>query len=73
MRRQPGAQLGTAAEKHSSRSPVTETGESPETESRLGGPASALLAQAERALTTVGTTVRHIATAANQAVATKAA
>ncbi|MFI2635073.1 MobC family plasmid mobilization relaxosome protein [Streptomyces collinus] len=34
---------------------------------------TAVLAQAERTLTEVGTTVRHIAAAANQAVATKAA
>ena len=34
---------------------------------------TAVLAQAERTLTAVGATVRHIATAANQAVAKKAA
>ncbi|MEU3516290.1 MobC family plasmid mobilization relaxosome protein [Streptomyces sp. NPDC006654] len=34
---------------------------------------TAVLAQAERTLTAVGATVRHIASAANQAVATKAA
>ncbi|MFE9174324.1 MobC family plasmid mobilization relaxosome protein [Streptomyces kebangsaanensis] len=34
---------------------------------------TAALAQAERTLTTVGATIRHIATAANQAVAKKAA